>query len=241
MNAQEWVKKAVILLPSRYDRKALGQELAAHIEDHKAALLAAGCPPEEAEEQAVAAMGDPKETAEALREAVASWMNWVIVLLQLTALVLAVFVGIRLYALFQEKISQASSIDSQIPKIFSLSEIPGELKNGSCQETAETAGHTVSVYWAKMSQDGTVMVLLKVEGPAEKYGTSEFINLLTLQTPDGKEPYIFRRNTGRSGGSTYIGLTVINRIDPETPWVEIAFEYGTEPFCLRVVFEEAKP
>ena len=241
MNAQEWVKHAVILLPSRYDRKALREELTAHIEDHKALLMEAGCSPEEAEERAVAAMGDPKETAEQLREAMASWMNWVIVLLQLTALVLAVVVGIRLYNFLRTSSLFGPSIDSSIPEIFALSEFSGDINEGSCRETAESAGYTVSVYWAGKTQDGHVMVLLRLDGPAGTYGqNTAFRQLLKLRTPDGKEPYTYGEAFKRRG-STYVSVIVNQLWDPDMPWVELAFEHGEEPFCLRVVFEEAKP
>ncbi|MBR5536546.1 MAG: hypothetical protein IKU58_01435 [Clostridia bacterium] len=64
-----WARAAVagIILPK--ERESAQQELLDHILDHKEALLAAGFSREEAERQAVAAMGDAEETAKLLRKA----------------------------------------------------------------------------------------------------------------------------------------------------------------------------
>ena len=241
MNAQEWVKSAVILLPFRSDRKAIGEELTAHIEDRKAALTAAGVPEDQAEEQAVAAMGDPNETAKALRQAMASWMNTVIVLLQITALVLAVVVAVHLYNFIRERQTLAPPADSQLEEILAPYEYPRVLRDGHCAETASSAGHTVSVPWAKMTRDGRVMVLLEIDGSFWETGPTEFRKMLKFRDPDGTEPTVSWGNAGRQGGTSYISVVTTFFLDPDTPWVELSFEYGKEPFCLRIEFDEAKP
>ena len=65
----EWALEAVkgIILPK--ERESAMQELLDHIDDHVDALLSAGLPEQEAKRQAVAAMGDPEETARLLRRA----------------------------------------------------------------------------------------------------------------------------------------------------------------------------
>ena len=65
----EWAERAVagILLPK--ERESARQELLDHMEDHMEALMSAGFSRYEAEQQAVAAMGDPAETAKLLRKA----------------------------------------------------------------------------------------------------------------------------------------------------------------------------
>ena len=64
-----WADRAVagIILPK--ERESARQELLDHMEDHMDTLLAAGFSREEAERQAIAAMGDPEETAKLLRRA----------------------------------------------------------------------------------------------------------------------------------------------------------------------------
>ena len=64
-----WAMAAVRGIVSQKERESAQQELWDHILDHKEALLAAGFSREEAERQAIAAMGDPGETANLLRKA----------------------------------------------------------------------------------------------------------------------------------------------------------------------------
>ena len=52
-------------------------ELTAHLEDRAEALKARGVPPEEAEEQAVAAMGDPKRLGKALHKEHWPILGWI--------------------------------------------------------------------------------------------------------------------------------------------------------------------
>ena len=64
-----WATAAVRGIVSKKERESAQQELWDHILDHKEALLAAGFSREEAERQAIAAMGAPEETAKLLRKA----------------------------------------------------------------------------------------------------------------------------------------------------------------------------
>ena len=64
-----WAMAAVRGIVSQKERESVQQELWDHILDHKEALLAAGFSREEAERQAIAAMGAPEETAKLLRKA----------------------------------------------------------------------------------------------------------------------------------------------------------------------------
>lgn len=67
-NRTEWAEKAVRGIISAKERANARQELLDHIEDHMADLLAAGFTLENAEKQAVFAMGDPETTAKLLRK-----------------------------------------------------------------------------------------------------------------------------------------------------------------------------
>lgn len=74
MNADYWLDTAVEKIRFVPDRKAVRQELSDHIEDRKAALLEKGdLSNYQAEQQAVAAMGDPGELAEALARVHRPW------------------------------------------------------------------------------------------------------------------------------------------------------------------------
>ena len=58
-------------------RRGVRAELTAHLEDRAEALKARGVPPEEAEEQAVAAMGDPKRLGKALHKEHWPILGWI--------------------------------------------------------------------------------------------------------------------------------------------------------------------
>jgi len=63
-----WVALATEGILSKKERESARQELMDHIADHTEALCAAGLSPEEAEDRAVAAMGDPNEVGALLRK-----------------------------------------------------------------------------------------------------------------------------------------------------------------------------
>ena len=58
------------------DHEAIRAELAAHMEDHAAALMERGVPEEEATKQAVAAMGDPEEIGRELDKSHSPLLGW---------------------------------------------------------------------------------------------------------------------------------------------------------------------
>lgn len=96
-NRTEWAQQAVRGIVSRKERESARQELLDHIDDHKEALVAAGFSIGEAEQQAVAAMGDPDITAKLLRRAhqpiltrILQVSKWVI--LQLAVLLFAFYI-----------------------------------------------------------------------------------------------------------------------------------------------------
>ncbi len=69
MTISEWIREATRPILLKKDRKQAAQELVDHFEDHCSALTARGKSPEQAEQDALAAMGDAKETGLLLRQA----------------------------------------------------------------------------------------------------------------------------------------------------------------------------
>ncbi len=63
-----WCRDATRLIRFTPDRKAVREELLAHLEDHRDALIAQGMNPEKAQQEAIAAMGDPWELANQLAQ-----------------------------------------------------------------------------------------------------------------------------------------------------------------------------
>ena len=84
-----WAMAAVKGIVSQKERESAQQELRDHILDHKEALLAAGFSREEAERQAIAAMGDPEETAKLLQKAHQPILTRLLQICRATAILLA--------------------------------------------------------------------------------------------------------------------------------------------------------
>lgn len=91
-----WAMAAVKGIVSQKERESAQQELWDHILDHKEALLAAGFSREEAERQAIAAMGDPETTAKLLRKAHQPILTKLVQAVRVMAICLAVVVALSL-------------------------------------------------------------------------------------------------------------------------------------------------
>ena len=68
-NSHQWLNIATAGIVSPKERESARQELSDHMEDHAEALMAAGLPSGQAQQQAVCAMGDPAEVGKRLRKA----------------------------------------------------------------------------------------------------------------------------------------------------------------------------
>lgn len=86
----QWAEEAVRGIVSPKERQSARQELLDHIDDHADALMAAGLPRSRALEQAIAAMGDPEETAKLLRKAHQPILTHLLQITKWVAIVLAV-------------------------------------------------------------------------------------------------------------------------------------------------------
>lgn len=91
-----WVALATEGIVSPKERESVRQELMDHIADHMEALQAAGLSAEEAEEQAVAAMGDPNAIGALLRKIHQPVLTRILQICRWTAIVLAAVLVLQL-------------------------------------------------------------------------------------------------------------------------------------------------
>ena len=75
MNSTQWIERAVRYVPVKSERNALRQELWDHYSDRLEALQSTGMGLKEAEQKALAAMGDPDETGRLLRKVHGAWLT----------------------------------------------------------------------------------------------------------------------------------------------------------------------
>lgn len=73
----DWCCRAVAQIRFKPDRKAVYQELKAHLEDHYDDLLAQGHSPEQAQRLTLEAMGDPEEIAPQLGAIHQPWLGYI--------------------------------------------------------------------------------------------------------------------------------------------------------------------
>ena len=91
-----WVALATEGIVSPKERESVRQELMDHIADHMEALQAAGLSAEEAEEQAVAAMGDPNAIGALLRKIHQPVLTRILQICRWTAILLAAVLVLQL-------------------------------------------------------------------------------------------------------------------------------------------------
>ena len=79
MEIREWLDQSLSHLSRFTEDKELRRELYTHYEDHRDALMESGVPEEEAETQAVAALGEPAETGLLLRLVHRPYLTWMLI------------------------------------------------------------------------------------------------------------------------------------------------------------------
>ncbi len=137
---EEWAELAVKGILSGRERRAARQELLDHIDDHTEALMAAGRSADQPSREAVAAMGDPEQTAALLRAAHQPILTWALRVCRVVALLLAVTLVFWLDSSWWRNISQRDTIEDLRVDILSddLELGPGESHRLFLPEDAPT-------------------------------------------------------------------------------------------------------
>ena len=242
MDREEWLARAVKKLPVAGERNRIARELRAHIEDRIDDFLAAGCPKVQAEEKAVAAMGDPEELGEALLKVHRPWVMRLIRSLQLAAFAVLVLVLMAFLSNVKEKWFYGYPVQMTYEEIDPFAAKHTVVRRGICQESVKREGMTLCPERAVIYEDGTAAILLRVEGSLFR-DPPETLALL-LQVRDGAGN-LLRGNIGvigRKGGVFWIHLMMAgpNESALNEP-LEVVFPYGLTPFSLDIPFEEAAP
>ena len=86
-----WCQAATEKIRYGPDRKAVSQELMAHLEDHRDALMAQGMSKEEAERKAVTAMGSASEIAPQLAAIHSPWLGYLLSIVRAATVITALF------------------------------------------------------------------------------------------------------------------------------------------------------
>lgn len=90
MNRERWCDEMCDRIRFRPDRKAIREEMYAHMDDKLDGLTASGLSVSEAEEAAVAAMGDPEEVGRQLNAVHKPWLGWLWVISKVLVILLVI-------------------------------------------------------------------------------------------------------------------------------------------------------
>lgn len=101
MNASYWLDQATAKVRFTPDRSAVRRELADHIQDRQDGYLAQGLDAYEAEQRAVADMGDPNAIAEELGRLHAPWWGWLWKLSRAALVLALVWLAVGLFSRLQ--------------------------------------------------------------------------------------------------------------------------------------------
>ena len=175
MKIDEWIEEATGGIVLAKDRRLTARELSDHFSDHRDALLESGMSDAEAEEAALAALGDPKETRQLLRAA----CQPVLSLLIKAANVLVILTALGLFAVVA---AFGTSLWEQYrrgyPNEIYVSGDPyfeprnNEILVSACGDgPRQAAGYTFEIRKASVNTNPgadsvrTAILLLKVSGP----------------------------------------------------------------------------
>ena len=114
MYASVWVEEATRKIRFGPDRKAVGRELAAHIEDLREKYEAQGLSPYDAEMKATEEMGDPADIAEDLGRLHRPYLGW---LWRLSQWMLAITAVIAAFVVVPHLFSLSSAISTYQPQL----------------------------------------------------------------------------------------------------------------------------
>lgn len=154
MDIQEWLDRSLMCLGRAPEKDALRKELYEHYEDHLDVLLSKGVPAREAMEQAVSALGNPKEIGLLLRRVHRPWVDrllrpvWMLIALALLMIVFH-FADVMEFIIdpfhsyrntFPEVFEEFQDVDRMGEKLEM-----GAWRHGSCDATATLGQYRVSV------------------------------------------------------------------------------------------------
>ena len=244
----DWCYDAVREVLFSPDRKAIAQELTDHYEDHVDALVASGLEQEEAEAQALAAMGDAKEVGRALNQVHKWWLGVLWLSTKAAAMLLAVLLCVNLWSGLRAQFlpvwtrTQAQLRYEEPPAWASRASIPGGTVYLAPSEaiTKDSAGQ--SVYHADLWLETrgilpTLPWFQSVEiadqtGPLLRWSTGD-----DLHPGQDYQAWIRFLGGGNKPGWTRQQLEVCLQTEAPPQYLILTQPHGEEPWTIRCDWE----
>ena len=238
----QWCDKVTEQVRFRPDREAIRQELLAHLEDSAADWERRGETPKEAEQRALAAMGDPVAVGKALDRAHKPWLGW---LWRLSQWMLLGMTAVALMAVFS----------GNQWEIF-WSNLQGQLAWTDPPVTAHYAAAPHTDLWlapeAVTEEEGLIharaKLWIEMDGPAMQPGWLYDLSVTTDQgevalrerRADGTWPESGYYSWSESGSAGWTRYTYeLELVLTERPaWVELRYPAGGGDWVLRAEWRD---
>ena len=254
---RRWTEQAVAGIRAADEREAAKEELLAHFEDHRDALMERGMPKSRAEAEALQAMGDAEETGLLLKQAHSPWPHWLWRasrwMLAIAAIVLVfVFISelqepVHRYFNTQNLEDTLAWFDEEDPS-RTKRELP-------CSAEAKAGEYTLSIRRAQMVKlEGTsggtfysLNVILAAKGPvtlgppevlahymeAEDSSGAKLINLFRMPDIEDPAPYMNAALIGRKWRTHYFAVHCYH-FDPDAEWMDLTYDRDGISFSMRI-------
>ena len=188
MEIREWLDQSLSHLSRFTEDKELRRELYTHYEDHRDALMERGVPEEEAETQAVAALGEPAETGLLLRRVHRPYLTWMLIGFRVLVVLALVIFWLNAETLLDWISAQKQQRENMAPfrdvEQMGADLMVGAWRKGSCEARGELLGYEVRV------ESAGCCVAMEGSFPPLSSGSSNSIAyvLLRFRTLPWQEP-----------------------------------------------------
>ena len=244
-NFDRWCRRVTELVHFAPDRRAIAQELTAHYEDHKQALLDLGYDEELAAQRALDAMGDAQEIGTALNKCHKYWLGVLWVASKCLVLLAAILL---LAGLWQ------SHGYIEDPLLRTQSQLAWEAPPDTA---VHTRAYNADVSWDLLTLEetpegwtATARLWIQMDTPLS-FGPTDAMRYVELRDdqgpisrlewfPDTANGFTFSSPSASESWTAFY-YTLSLTLDHPPAWVEIAYPYGAAPFALRDTWKEGTP
>ena len=253
----KWCLEAVSQIKYTADRDEVYEELRAHLEDHRDALMEQGIPREEAEKRALEGMGSAKEIAPQLAAVHKPFWGYVYSIMVRVTKVLVAFTCWMLLVMLIGQIDRAQTADayqSPTPDYFADTSFDTEYRSGQriarydLNHSVKCDNYTICLEEAALWEMTTnhtshseLYIKMIIHNPWANGYAPDFQEWFWVEDSLGNvsNPAKFDMNftyfhidDSRSNYSTY-GF-VIRQFDPTAEWVDLKYDRGGRTMRFRV-------
>ncbi len=254
---RRWTEQAVAGIRAADEREAAKEELLAHFEDHRDALMEQGMPKSKAEAEALLAMGDAEETGLLLKQAHSPWPHWLWRASRWMLAIAAIILFFIAVSEIQEPMHRYFNTQNVKDTLAEFDEEePYRVKQElPCGQQARAGDYSLSVYRAQKVhhndlngyENEYIQMILCAKGPvtlgtpsvlvhyleAEDSSGKKLINLFQKPDMDEVTSYVNGAPIGRKWKTHYFAVYLWH-YDPEADWIDLTYDRNGVQFSMRL-------